>query len=157
MSAVLRKAPRLLLSVSSIWRYRTAILSRWRCIMRSVASNPEPVNLSNKMQRCAVQFLSLAIIVIDKWIKSWGSDDDYHITYSCFAHVLNLLGQDLTQSSTTEHINEVNMFFRIHYAPSAWMKSQLGSVHPQLPNDTRLHIQLISFNSFITKWTYYIT
>ena len=65
-------------------------------------------------------------------------------------------GTRLDTAPIMKHIVEINKFFRNHHVPSAWLKGQLGSTHPQLPSGTRWKGQLICLDSYLTNRTYYI-
>ena len=93
---------------------------------------------------------------MDKMCRELEKEDENLIPYGCLSHVLNLLGQDLTPAPIMKHIVEINKFFRNHHVPSAWLKGQLGSTCPQLPNETRWKGQLICLDSYLTNRTYYI-
>ena len=93
---------------------------------------------------------------MDKMRRELEEEDENLISYGCLSHVLNLLGQDLTPAFIMKHIVEINKFFRKHHVPSAWLMGQLGSTHPQLPNETHWKGQLICMDSYLTDRTYYI-
>ena len=93
---------------------------------------------------------------MDKMCRELEKEDKNLIPYSCLSHALNFLGQDLTPAPIMKHIVEINKIFRNHHVPSAWLKGQLGSSRPQLPNETRWKGQLICLDSYLTNRTYYI-
>ena len=78
------------------------------------------------------------------------------VTYGCLAHWLNLLGQDLTPTQVMKHVTDVNKYFRNHHIPAALLKTQLGSVRPQLPGDSRWGSQLSSCETFLKNRTHYL-
>ena len=93
---------------------------------------------------------------MEKMRNELENDDDSVVTYGCLAHVLNLLGQDITPQALIKHITEINKFFRNHHVPSAWLKSQLGATRPQLPSETRWKGQLMCLDSYIKNRVYYM-
>ena len=44
------------------------------------------------------------------------------ITYGYSVHWLNLLSEDITLSTITKHVVEVQKYFHNHHAPAAWLK-----------------------------------
>ena len=93
---------------------------------------------------------------MDKMRRELKEEDENLIPYGCHSHLLNLLGQDLIPAPIMKHIMEIKKFFRNHYVPSAWLKGQLRSTHPQLPRETRWKGQPICLNSYLINRTYYI-
>ena len=83
-------------------------------------------------------------------------EDENLVSYGCLSHVLNVLRPDLTPAPIMKHIVEINKFFWNLHVPSAWLKGQLGSTHPQLPSETHWKGQLICLDSYLTNRTYYI-
>ena len=69
--------------------------------------------------------------------------DNSLITYGCSSHLLNLLGQDITQQIINPVI-DVSKYFRNHHTPGALLSEFLnqGAVKPQIPGATRWNSQL---------------
>ena len=84
-------------------------------------------------------------------------EDNPNITvYGCSAHMLNLLGDDVTPAPVIKHVKEVNKYFRNHHKPSAWLKDCPGSVKPQLPGETRWKSQMTCIDTFLTNRPFYM-
>ena len=77
------------------------------------------------------------------------------IVYGCSAHLLNLLGEDITPSNVIKHAKDVNKYFRNHHRPCAWLNEIGESVKPQLPGDTRWKSQLTCLESFVKNRRFY--
>lgn len=84
------------------------------------------------------------------------ADDPELTVYGCSAHLLNLLGEDLTPKDVMTHVKDVNKYFRNHQKPSAWLNAIDGSVKPQLPGDTRWKSQLLCVETFTKNRPYYL-
>lgn len=90
--------------------------------------------------------------MLKTWRKCAGlihEEDRNLLVYGCNAHLLNLLGQDITPSSVMKHVVEVQKYFRNHHQPSAWLCECDGSLKPQLPGDTRWNSQQTCIETFL--------
>lgn len=84
-------------------------------------------------------------------------DDDPDLNvYGCSAHLLNLLGEDLTPSAIMKHVKEVNKYFRNHHKPCALLSAHKDSCKPQLPGETRWKSQLLCLDTFIKNRSFYV-
>jgi len=70
---------------------------------------------------------------MDKMKEGAKEDDFSQVVYGCWAHLLNLLGQDITPSSVTKHVMEIQKYFRNHHKPNVWLTDCPDTVKPQLP------------------------
>ena len=70
--------------------------------------------------------------------------DNSLITYGCFSHLLNLMGQDVTPQQIINPIIDVSKYFRNHHTPGALLSefSNQGAVKQQIPGATRWNSQL---------------
>jgi hypothetical protein len=71
------------------------------------------------------------------------------ITYGCNAHLLNLVGQDITPSALLSDVITVQKYFRNHHVPNRLLREQSGSVKPQLPCATRWNSNIGCFETFL--------
>ena len=84
-------------------------------------------------------------------------DDDPDLNvFGCSAHILTLLGEELTPSTVMKHVKEVNKYFRNHQKPCAWLSAHKDSCKPQLPGDTRWKSQLMCLDTFIKNRSIYM-
>ena len=90
---------------------------------------------------------------MDVMRKELQKEDNELITYGCSAHLLNLVGQDLTPSNIICQIVEINKYFRNHHVPGALLSefSSQGAVKPQIPGETRWNSQLDCVQTFLTN------
>jgi hypothetical protein len=86
---------------------------------------------------------------MEKMRQALHEEDNSLVVFGCSAHLLNLLGEDITPASIMKHIKEVNKYFRNHHKPCAWLAENKDSVKPQLPGDTRWKSQLTCLDTFI--------
>ena len=73
------------------------------------------------------------------------------VVYGCSPHLLNLLGDDLTQTEITKQVVEVNKYFCNHHHGLALLGeySSRGAVKPQLFGATRWNSRLKCMEIFI--------
>ena len=88
---------------------------------------------------------------MSKMRQSLKENDPSLAVYGCSAHLLNLLGDDVTPQQVMQHVKDINKHFRNHHKPSAWLKEHKESVKPQLPGDTRWKSQLTALETFVTN------
>lgn len=69
------------------------------------------------------------------------------LVYGCNAHLLNLIGRDLSKVELTDRIKTVQKFYRNHHMESASMKLLKGK-RPVLPCDTRWSSQIEMYKNY---------
>ena len=74
--------------------------------------------------------------------------------YSCSAHWLKILGQDITPSRVISQVDDLNKYFRNHHVPGALLSEISDSVKPQLPAETRWSSPLKCIETFIRNRTF---
>ena len=94
---------------------------------------------------------------MEKMRRLLKEEDEDLIVYGCSSHMLNLLGQSVTQSAIIKHIVDIQKYFRNHHVPSALLKEMSNTVKPQLPCDTRWNSQLTCIETFIRNRPAYLT
>jgi hypothetical protein len=93
---------------------------------------------------------------MEKMRRNLQEEDGNLVVYGCLAHILNLLGSDITPSAIMKHIVEVQTLFRDRHRPSAWLREYEKSIIPQLPGDTRWKSQLECLSTFVRNHAYYM-
>ena len=83
-------------------------------------------------------------------------DDPDLAVYGCSAHLLNLLGDDVTPNDVIKHVKDIHKYFRNHHKPSAWLREFPDSRKPQLPGDTRWKSQLTCLETYTANRRYYV-
>lgn len=76
-------------------------------------------------------------------------------TYGCVAHILNLVGQELTDNNLIQKIVEVQKFFKNHHFESASLV-KLGGIRPITPGKTRWNSQLDTLASYTKNHLMYL-
>ena len=71
--------------------------------------------------------------------------------YGCSAHLLNLCGQDVSESSTINSVVTVAKYFRNTHAPKSWLLD-IGLPRPPLPGETRWNSVADTLEWFIDHW-----
>ena len=77
-------------------------------------------------------------------------------TWGCSAHLLDLLGQELTPDTIMGRVIKVQKHFRNHHREGACLREKANTVKPQLPCATRWSSQLDCLESFLKNRPAYI-
>ena len=75
------------------------------------------------------------------------AEDNNLVVYGCAAHLVNLLGEDLTPSATMKHVTEIQNCFRNHHKPNAWLSECADSINPQISWETRWKNKIFTHNA----------
>ena len=75
--------------------------------------------------------------------------------YGCNSHLLNLVGQTLTEDHIKSQVVQVQNYFRNNEYPAERLKELKGK-RPVVPCDTRWNSQLDCFESFLANQTKYL-
>ena len=79
---------------------------------------------------------------VRKILQEWRKD---MMAYGCGAHYVNLVQSEATPPVIKAQLVEIQTLFRNHHGPAAKLKDKGGKI-PQLPNDTRYIIVVLSDN-----------
>ena len=74
----------------------------------------------------------------------------------CAAHYLNLVQKDVTPKTVVARVVEVQKYFKNCHQPQGWLREKVGSVKPQLPNDTRWGSHVACVDTFLRNYSHYI-
>ena len=83
-----------------------------------------------------------------KMSEALKSEDSELLAYGCSAHLLNLLGDDVTPSNVIKHVKEINKYFRNHHKPCTWL-GEMSSTKLLLPGETRWKSKVMCIESYL--------
>jgi len=76
------------------------------------------------------------------------------IAYGCSAHLLNLVGKDVTPQTILHKIIKIQKYFRNVHQAHGWLKEKDGLM-PQIPNETRWNSHPECVRTFVANYHKY--